>query len=103
MYFGNQFKYIRGKPTSFAEHHLAYIPKITNSLHDFYEKTFQNAITVDILTHCRHKLMQAVWLLLIDDDFMYAYEFGIVVEFLDGICRHVFLWFFTYSADYPEK
>ena len=28
MYFGNQSKYIQGKPTSFAAHHLAYIPKV---------------------------------------------------------------------------
>ncbi|KIJ09951.1 hypothetical protein PAXINDRAFT_86710, partial [Paxillus involutus ATCC 200175] len=28
MYFGNQSKYIHGKPTSFAAHHLAYIPKV---------------------------------------------------------------------------
>ncbi|KIK80936.1 hypothetical protein PAXRUDRAFT_157298, partial [Paxillus rubicundulus Ve08.2h10] len=50
-----------------------------------------------------HELMQVIWLLLMDDDFMHAYEFGIVVEFLDGICQWVFPWFFTYSADYPEK
>ncbi|KAF9237846.1 hypothetical protein BU15DRAFT_75648 [Melanogaster broomeanus] len=87
-YFGNQSKYIRGKPTSFAAHHLAYIPKITDALHDFYEATFKKAITADVLTHCRHELMQAIWLLLMDDDFMHAYEFGIVIEFLD---------------DYPEK
>jgi Plavaka transposase len=27
-YFGNQSKYIRGKPTSFAAHHMAYIPSV---------------------------------------------------------------------------
>jgi hypothetical protein len=57
----------------------------------------------EVLTHCRHELMQAIWLLLMDDDFMHAYEFGIVIEFLDGIRRRVFPRFFTYSADYPEK
>jgi len=29
-YFGNQSKYIRGKPTSFAAHHIAYIPSVSN-------------------------------------------------------------------------
>lgn len=38
-----------------------------------------------------------------DDDFMHAYEFGIVIEFLDGIRWQVFPRFFTYSANYPEK
>ena len=28
LYIGNQSKYTRGKPTSFAVHHLAYIPKV---------------------------------------------------------------------------
>ena len=28
MFFGNLSKYIRAKPTSFAAHHLAYIPKV---------------------------------------------------------------------------
>jgi hypothetical protein len=38
-----------------------------------------------------------------DDDFIHAYEFGIVIECLDGIRRRIFPRFFTYSADYPEK
>ena len=29
LYFGNQSKYARGKPTSFAGHHMAYIPKVS--------------------------------------------------------------------------
>lgn len=29
MYFGNQSKYVRGKPSCFAAHHLAYIPKVS--------------------------------------------------------------------------
>ncbi len=28
LYLGNQSKYSRGKPTSFAAHHIAYIPKV---------------------------------------------------------------------------
>jgi hypothetical protein len=47
--------------------------------------------------------MQAVWLLLLDEDLMHAYTYGIIVEFADGIMRHVFPRFFTYSADYLEK
>lgn len=29
MYFGNQSKYVRGKPSCFAAYHLAYIPKVS--------------------------------------------------------------------------
>ncbi|THU81836.1 hypothetical protein K435DRAFT_823362 [Dendrothele bispora CBS 962.96] len=68
IYFGNQSKYERAKPTSFAAHHLAYIPK-----------------------------------LILDPEFMHAYEHGILVKCGDGIVRRLFPRFFTYSADYPEK
>jgi hypothetical protein len=47
--------------------------------------------------------MQAIWLLLLDEEFMKAYQFGIIMVFADGILRRVFPRFFTYSADYPEK
>ena len=38
MYIGNQSQYIRGKPSEFAAHHIAYIPKVSNynSPHIFY-------------------------------------------------------------------
>jgi Plavaka transposase len=47
--------------------------------------------------------MQAIWNLLLDDDFVHAYEHGIVIECGDGVTRRVYPCFFTYSADYPEK
>lgn len=57
----------------------------------------------DVLTHCRRELMHAIWGQILDDDFMYAYEHGIVIRCPDGILRRFFPRFFTYSADYPEK
>jgi hypothetical protein len=47
--------------------------------------------------------MQASWRILLDDEFMDAYENGIVFMFPDGIQRRLFPRLFTYSADYPEK
>ena len=47
--------------------------------------------------------MQAIWSLLLDSDFMHAYQNGIIIQFADGILRRVFPRIFTYSADYPEK
>ena len=47
--------------------------------------------------------MHAVWQLLLDDEFMHAYEHGIVVKCHDGILRRIYPQLFTYSADYPEK
>jgi hypothetical protein len=56
-----------------------------------------------MLTHLRRELAHAVWILLMDDEFMHAYIHGIVFQLVDGIRRIFFLRFLTYSADYPEK
>ena len=56
----------------------------------------------DLLTHCRRELVQAVWAILLDDDFVNAYKNGIVITCFDGVKRRVFPRIFTYSADYPE-
>lgn len=47
--------------------------------------------------------MHAIWRLLLDDRLIDAYKIGIVIKFFDGITRRVYVRFFTYSADYPEK
>ena len=120
LYIGGLSKYTCAKPSSFAAHHLAYIPKVRyrlfkflsysdinlqldDSLQDFYTSTFGEPATADILTHLRRELMQAIWRILLDDEFMDAYENGIVIMFPDGIQRRLFPRLFTYSADYPEK
>lgn len=61
------------------------------------------AATSATITHLKRELMHAIWLILLDDEFMEAYEHGIIVKCADGIIRRVFPRFFTYSADYPEK
>ncbi|KAJ7777634.1 hypothetical protein DFH07DRAFT_976756 [Mycena maculata] len=47
--------------------------------------------------------MHAIWRLLLDDEFLEAYEHGIVIECQDGVFRRFYPRIFTYSADYPEK
>lgn len=54
-------------------------------------------------THCRRELMHGVWRLLLDDDFLHAYQHGIVLTCADGVERRVYPRIFTYSADFPEK
>ncbi|KAH9932168.1 hypothetical protein B0H21DRAFT_867145 [Amylocystis lapponica] len=102
-FIGNQSKYIRAKPTSFAAHHLAYIPKLLDSFQEFYRAAYNTVASSAVLTHCKRELMHAILELLLDDEFMYAYEHGTVMEFADGVMRRVFPRIFTYSADYPEK
>ncbi|KIJ07352.1 hypothetical protein PAXINDRAFT_121100, partial [Paxillus involutus ATCC 200175] len=103
LFIGNQSKYIRNKPTSFAAHHLAYIPKLPDTLQDFYKAKVGRPATASVLTHCKRELMHAIWALLLDDEFMEAYKNGVVIRFPDNILRRVFPRFFTYAADYPEK
>jgi hypothetical protein len=120
LFFGNQSKYTRAKPKSFACHHLAYIPSVSyevvfapqleliqhqlpDTLQDQYREIFGTSASDDVLTHCKRELMHSIWELLLDEEFMHAYEHGIVIMFPDGIARRVYPRIFTYSADYPEK
>ena len=77
--------------------------QLDDTLQDFYTSTFGVPATGDTITFLKRELMQAVWRILLDDDFMDAYENGIVIMFPDGILQRLFPRFFTYSADYPEK
>ncbi|KAJ7455182.1 hypothetical protein FB451DRAFT_1049027 [Mycena latifolia] len=120
MLFGNLSKYIRAKPNSGAEHHVAYIPSVSpcgrettflmplqlpDSVQDLLSKfhTKWGTQKGEILTHCRRELMHAVWKHLLDDEFLHAYKYGIVIQCADGVKRRVYPRLFTYSADYPEK
>ncbi|KAJ7661178.1 hypothetical protein B0H17DRAFT_1212295 [Mycena rosella] len=103
--FGNLSKYIRGKPNSGAKHRVAYIPSLPDSVQDMLAEFHIKWATQkgEILTHCRRELMHAVWKHLLDDEFLHAYKFGIVIRYSDGIEQRVYPRLFTYSADYPEK
>jgi hypothetical protein len=57
----------------------------------------------ECVTHCHRELFQAQWNLLLDDEFLEAYEHGIVILCCDGVKRRFYPRIFTYSADYPEK
>ena len=105
MLFGNLSKYIRCQPNSGATKHLAYIPQLPDSLQDELKSYHQKWETQrkDILTHCRRELIHAVWKFLLDDDFIHAHTYGMVVRSPDGIERRVYPRILTYSADYPEK
>ncbi|KIM54424.1 hypothetical protein SCLCIDRAFT_136862, partial [Scleroderma citrinum Foug A] len=53
--------------------------------------------------HCKRELIHAIWMLLLDDEFIEAYRNGIVVRCYDGVLCCIYPRIFTYSADYPEK
>jgi hypothetical protein len=105
LLFGNVSKYIRGQPNSGACQHVAYIPSLPDSFQDFAASFCSKWGTqkTDLMTHCRRELMHGVWRFLLDEAFIHAYKYGMVVKCVDGIERRVYPRFFTYSADYPEK
>ncbi|KIJ90122.1 hypothetical protein K443DRAFT_15498 [Laccaria amethystina LaAM-08-1] len=55
------------------------------------------------MAHCQREFLHAQWKILLDDEFMDAYENGIVIMCCDGIARCFYLRIFSYAADYPEK
>jgi len=56
-----------------------------------------------MFAHCKREFMHAVWRILLDEEFVEAYDNGIVIICFDGVTRRVYPRIFTYSADYPEK
>jgi len=107
LLFGNLSKYTQCQPNSGVTKHLAYIPQLPDSLQDqlssFHCKWDIRTQRRDVLTHCRQELMHAVWKFLLDEEFLCAYTYGIVVRSLDGIEQRVYPCILTYSADYPKK
>ncbi|KJA14397.1 hypothetical protein HYPSUDRAFT_142984 [Hypholoma sublateritium FD-334 SS-4] len=104
-FFSGISKYIRNRPNSGACQHIAYIPSLPDSFQDFAASFCSKWGTQkkDLLAHCRRELIHGVWKFLLDDDFVHAHKYGMVVRCADGIERRVYPRFFTYSADYPEK
>ncbi|KAJ3540172.1 hypothetical protein NMY22_g4410 [Coprinellus aureogranulatus] len=104
LYLGNQSKYERGKPSSYAAHHLIYIPTLPKDLQDQYQEAHPGQpASANTITFLKRELIQAVWRLVLDGEFKAAYKDGLVIDCGDGITRRIFPRFFTYSADYPEK
>ena len=47
--------------------------------------------------------MHGVWEKILDEDFVHAYKYGIVIKCIDGIERRIYPQFFIYSADVVHK
>ncbi|TBU21549.1 hypothetical protein BD311DRAFT_678089 [Dichomitus squalens] len=102
-FFANLSKYLRFKPSMFAAHHFAYVPSLPDTLLRFYEEMFGVPASAAVIRLLKYQLMEKVWLLLLDAEFMHAWEHGVLILCGDGITRRVFPRIFMYLADYPEK
>ncbi|KAG2067230.1 hypothetical protein BDR04DRAFT_1129692 [Suillus decipiens] len=100
MYFGNESKYRRCKPSCNLSNHVAYFEMLPNSFKDF---TGGKGMNPKCATHCHRGLFHEQWKILLDDGFLEAYKHGIIIHCCDGITWRFYPRIFTYSADYPEK
>ncbi|KJA15704.1 hypothetical protein HYPSUDRAFT_148732 [Hypholoma sublateritium FD-334 SS-4] len=104
MYFGNESKYCRCKPNCNLCNHMAYFQKMPSEFNDFTAlHCGGKGPSKAFMTHCQREFFHAQWKELLDDDFLKAYEHGVVIECCDGVKRRFYFRIFAYSADYPEK
>jgi len=119
MFFGNVSKYIRSSPDSLSAHHVAYLPKVRQSLvslaqcsesaqiddkfTEFYIKTYHQVPSPEVITHIKRELVHRVIRLIFGGRFSEAHEHGIITNCADRIARLWFPWLVCHSSDYPER
>jgi len=120
--FGNESKYRRCKPNCHLFNHVAYFQSVSHFLLRIMPLPFIHAFQLPdgfkdfaskhmngkkpsskFMAHCRRELLHAQWDILLDDEFLEAYQHGIAFECCDGIMRRFYPRMLTYSADYKEK
>ncbi|KAK0183671.1 hypothetical protein F5146DRAFT_1106648 [Armillaria mellea] len=65
-----------------SNHHLAYFPVLPDNIQDVYMQIFGSLVSKETLTFLKHELMQKIWKLLLDLDFIHAYVYGIIINIL---------------------
>jgi hypothetical protein len=80
-------------------------PKLPAAFKDFATMQTAGAKSPSsaFMAHCNRELMHAQWNILLDDEFMDAWEHGIIIDCRDEIRRRFYPRIFTHSADYLEK
>ncbi|KAG8729295.1 hypothetical protein FRC10_004102 [Ceratobasidium sp. 414] len=92
-----QFSHVKGWPI------LCSFGNLPDEVNEQITKMHKKPPTDALITHLRCELMHAVWVALLDDEFIEAWRTGVVIDCADGVRRRVFPRILTYSADYPEK
>ncbi|TEB32984.1 hypothetical protein FA13DRAFT_1627246 [Coprinellus micaceus] len=104
LHFGNESKYRRGRTSLKLLEEVAYFQYLPDSFNDWYiQVSGKNTVGDDILRHVKRELFHGQWKTLLDDEFIHAYEHGLVVDCPDGGRRRFYPRIMTYSADYPER
>ncbi|EJD04601.1 uncharacterized protein FOMMEDRAFT_83009 [Fomitiporia mediterranea MF3/22] len=78
--------------------------KLSASVQDTYNEVYGQSASLELLTHLKCKLFQAVLsYILLQPEILKAYSSGILFDCLDGKLCRLFPRFAFYLADYPEK
>ncbi|KAG6909309.1 hypothetical protein DXG01_001108 [Tephrocybe rancida] len=105
LYFGNESKYRRSKPSCKLAEHVAFFQQLPDAFADFANKwTGDKKVNSELKAFCTRELAHEQWRLLLDDEFIHAYEHGMVLRWAgDDQERRFYPRIMTYSTDYPEK
>ncbi|KAJ3546960.1 hypothetical protein NMY22_g1843 [Coprinellus aureogranulatus] len=104
LFFGNESKYRRGKPSEKLGHQIAYFMKLPDKLNDYLKaKNGGRLPTEALFAYCTRELFHQQWSVLLSPELVDAMRYGIVLRCPDGKERCFFPRIFSYSADYPEK
>ncbi|RDB21901.1 hypothetical protein Hypma_011139 [Hypsizygus marmoreus] len=75
MFFGNDSKYRRCKPSCHLCSHVAYFEKLLAGFDDFYiSHTGRNGPGEKVSTFCRRESFHAQWKIILNEEFMEAYK-----------------------------
>jgi hypothetical protein len=118
---GNESKDRRSKPSCQTFEHIAYFETVSAvksclnvakslqlQLPDAFKAFAKEYIGEKgpnsvFMAHCHREIYHAQWAIMLDDEFLKAYQHGTVITSPDGVKRRFYPRIFTYSADYPEK
>ena len=93
-----------GECLAFQSIAISFFVQPPDKFKDFLLENLGEKAASDVLfTHCQRELFHEQWKILLDDEFIEAYQHGIVILCCDGVKRRFYPRIFTYSADYPEK
>ena len=83
---------------------ILFLVQLPPEFKDFLAKHLGDKAASEVLhTHCQRELFHKQWKILLNEEFVMAYQHGIVILCCDGIKWRFYPCIFMYSADYPEK
>ncbi|GJF00863.1 hypothetical protein PsYK624_171650 [Phanerochaete sordida] len=101
--YGNESKYLRTKPREKLAEIVAFFEHLPAGFRQYATDRYGKAPDEFFMSHCEREYFHGQWKILLDEEFIRAYQEGIVINCGDGAQRRFFPRIFTYSADYKEK